>query len=194
MTTQVLKLNAAYVPIGVYSWKDAITDWVNGKIEIVEEYDKVLNYGYDRHLDTFKGAMNMPAVVRLTNFVSPKKNLKFYKAFTRRHVWERDQGICQYCGVKVSLKEFTYDHVVPKSQGGPANWKNIVCSCVTCNRKKANRTPEQAGMKLIKKPVAPKTADDYLSGMINKVKAATHMTSNEKWMNYLYWNTEIKDS
>ena len=192
MTTQVLKLNAAYVPIGIYDWKDAIVDWTNGKIEIVEEYDKVIYEKYDEHLNDFSTVIKMPAVVRLTHFVAPKKKLKFYKAFTRRHVWERDGGICQYCGDEVSLREFTYDHVKPKSQGGPATWKNIVCSCVVCNRKKANRTPEQAGMKLIKRPVAPKTADDYLSGMINRVKAVTHMTSNEKWMNYLYWNTEIK--
>lgn len=192
MSTQVLKLNAGNIPIAVISWKIAIKDWLNGKVEILEEYDdKILHYGWDRHLDTFKGAMNMPAVVRLLHFAVPNHTVKFYKSFTRRHVWERDKGICQYCGKKLSLKEFTYDHVVPKGKGGLATWTNIVCACAKCNMKKSNETPQEAGMKLIRKPYAPLIADNYIGGMISKMKAITKTVNNEKWMNYLYWNVEL---
>ena len=194
MDGQVLKLNKAYMPLEIISWKDAISDWLNGKVEIIEEYeDKFIHHGYDRHLDTFKGAMNMPAVVRLLHFVTPNKDIKFFQSFTRRNVYDRDKGKCQYCGTKISLKEMTYDHVFPQSKGGQTCWTNIVCSCLKCNAKKSDMTLQEAGMKLIHKPIAPAIADSYQGGMIAKLKKIKNITNNEKWMNYLYWNVELKD-
>ena len=194
MNGQVLKLNAAYMPLEIVSWKDAIIDWMNGKVEILEEYeDKILHHGYDRHLDTFKGAMKMPAVIRLLHFVKPNKSVKFYQSFTRRNVYERDKGKCQYCGCKVSLKEMTYDHVHPQSKGGETTWKNIVCSCFECNKKKGDKSLKEAGMKLINKPYAPKLAEDYHGGMLARLKRMKNITDNEKWLNYLYWNVELKN-
>jgi len=191
---QVLKLNAAYVPIGLCSWQDAMIDWCNGKIEILETYeDKILHAGYDRHLETFKTAMEMPAVVRLTGFIAPKKkHLKFYQPFTRKNIYVRDAGKCQFCGSKLSMKEMTLDHVMPKSRGGHTNWTNIVCACVKCNSKKADRTPTEAGMKLRKKPFAPKVADNYLDGCIKRLKAIPSVVDNKKWREYIYWNVEIQ--
>ncbi len=194
MNGQVLKLNAAYMPLEIISWKDAITAWAAGKVEIIEEYeDRVLKYGYDRHLDTFKGAMNMPAVVRLIHFVKPTKDVKFFQSFTRKNVYDRDNGECQYCGKELSLREMTYDHVHPQSEGGETNWTNIVCSCLKCNSKKANKTLKEARMKLMNEPVAPKIAEDYHGGCLEKLKRIKNITDNEKWVNYLYWNTTLQD-
>jgi 5-methylcytosine-specific restriction endonuclease McrA len=74
--------------------------------------------------------------------------------FSRRNILRRDKFTCQYCGKSGSPQDLTLDHVVPRSmwQGKdtPTCWKNIVASCVRCNRKKGNRTPEQAEMTLRK--------------------------------------------
>jgi len=193
MDGQVLKLNKAYMPLEIISWKDAISSWLTGKVEIIEEYeDKLLHYGYDRHLNTFKGAMKMPAVVRLLHFVKPNRDVRFYQSFTRRNVYDRDRGKCQYCGCKITLKEMTYDHVNPQSKGGLTCWGNIVCSCLKCNNNKSNMTLQEANMKLMKKPIAPEIADSYQNGMIAKLKKIKNITNNDKWLTYLYWNVELK--
>jgi len=171
MDGHVLKLNKAYMPLGVISWQDAISDWLNGKVEIIEEYeDKIIHKKYDKYLDNFSDVIKMPAVVRLLHFVKPNKDIKFYQSFTRRNVYDRDRGKCQYCGAKISLKEMTYDHVYPQSKGGLTNWTNIVCSCLECNVKKGDKTLQEAGMKLINKPIAPAIADSFQSGILTDDK------------------------
>src|SRR5919204_4572828 len=75
--------------------------------------------------------------------------------FSRRNVFQRDRCTCQYCGARPGSAELTIDHIVPRSQGGTSTWENCVLACVACNARKANRTPEQAGMRLRKPPLRP---------------------------------------
>jgi len=82
----------------------------------------------------------------------PKKEVMF----TRRNIYERDGYRCMYCGVKFRKEQLNFDHVIPRDKGGQTTWENIVCACIPCNTRKANRTPVQAGMTLVKKPVKPK--------------------------------------
>ena len=171
MNGKVLKLNAAYIPIDIVDWEDAITDWVNGKVEIVEAYaDRMLHHGYDETTQMHKGEIPYPAVVRVIEFNSPKKNMKFYKPFSRRNVWERDDHRCQYCGDILSLKDMEYEHVHPQSKGGETRWNNIVTACTKCNRKKADKTCAEAGMRPIKMPIAPLIAEGYIGGMLDRVR------------------------
>jgi 5-methylcytosine-specific restriction endonuclease McrA len=98
---------------------------------------------------------------------SYKKMPRMKVKFSRQNILIRDEGRCQYCGVKVArrvndddddmlkLLAYTWDHVVPRSQDGPHNWSNIVTSCMKCNNKKADKTLEETGMRLIKKPIEP---------------------------------------
>lgn len=182
---KVLKLNSAYMPIEIISFKKAFTLIARGKAEIIDTYE-------NHTFNTFKAAYEAPAVIRLLTFIAPKKDLKFYKSFTRKHILERDNGECCYCGKELSLNKMTYDHVLPKSRGGQTNWNNIVSCCLRCNSKKNDKTPDEAGMKLIHKPYAPKIADNYQSGMISKLKNIPNILNNKKWLNYLYWNTPLE--
>ncbi len=75
--------------------------------------------------------------------------------FSRRNVSKRDHHTCQYCGTQPGWESITVDHVVPRAQGGPTSWTNCVAACVRCNTRKADRTPEQAGMTLRKRPTRP---------------------------------------
>jgi 5-methylcytosine-specific restriction endonuclease McrA len=102
----------------------------------------------------------MPSVVR---FLRALRGRRKVVKFSRENVYTRDKGRCQYCDVKVTRAEFTYDHVVPKSRGGKTEWTNVVCSCVPCNQTKKNRTPVQAGMRLRVEPVKPKKLPDTIS-------------------------------
>jgi 5-methylcytosine-specific restriction endonuclease McrA len=141
---QVLLLNASYEPLNVINWQRAIKLVFLDKVEVVEETDRVVR--------SITLSMKVPSVVRLTGFVRfRRKDAKY----SRRNIYARDKNRCQYCGKRFPQDELTCDHVVPRSRGGRAQWDNIVTCCVSCNRRKGGRTPEEAGLSLIKKPTRP---------------------------------------
>jgi 5-methylcytosine-specific restriction endonuclease McrA len=144
MTAWTLLLNFTFEPLKVVSWKKAITMVMLEKVEVIEEYDRMI-----RGVNL---ALRLPAVIRLNRFI--RKGTPIVK-FSRQNLYIRDRGICQYCGMPFERKELTYDHVIPRSKDGQTEWTNVVTCCVSCNHRKGGRTPEEAGMSLIRKPKAP---------------------------------------
>ena len=144
MTAQTLLLTPWMMPHKVISWQTAVTLLFLDKVEVLEVYEDEIR--------SPSVALRTPAVVRLKKPIgSVKRGVKF----SRLNVFTRDGFRCQYCGERRRMTELNYDHVVPRVQGGRTVWENIVTSCYACNDRKGNRTPEQAGMKLLKKPVKP---------------------------------------
>ncbi len=178
---QTLVLDQAYRPVGQMSWQVAIVKVLCDHIaEVVEEYP-------DKYIRTSKWEIKMPSVIRLLRPVRRKKVIRF----SRQNIWLRDGGKCQYCFRKVARNRFQFEHVLPQSQGGKTTWENIVVACHDCNQRKANRTPEQAGMPLWSMPVRPKKLPDAADyGM------AYHEGMPAQWRDYLrsevYWNVELE--
>ena len=144
METRTLLLNSWGLPHAILSWQDAICLVYQDKVLIQEEYDEIISSPSTSYF--------IPAVIQLKKAVATvKKGLKF----SRINVFTRDGFKCQYCGQRKTMRELNYDHVVPRKQGGQTTWLNIATSCYSCNEKKADRTPEQAGMKLLRKPAKP---------------------------------------
>src|SRR5262249_24777376 len=144
MTAQTLLLTPWMMPHKVIPWQTAITLLFLDKVEVLEEYEEEIR--------SPSVALRAPAVVRLKKAIgSVKRGVKF----SRLNVFTRDGFRCQYCGQRKRMSELNYDHVVPRDKGGKTIWENIVTSCYACNDRKGNRTPEQAGMKLLKKPLKP---------------------------------------
>lgn len=160
--------------------------WVKGKVEIMSEYD-------DHIFDCWGSAMNAPAVVRMKYFVKLSKKEMRTIPLTRRNIWERDNGKCQYCGDEISLSQLTFDHVKPRVQNGGTSWHNVVASCSPCNTRKGGRTPEQAGMRLLKKPDVPSTATSVEQGLLNKIKMTVGTKPPKSWQDFIYWNIELND-
>lgn len=142
---QTLVLTQHYQPHGVISWQKAITMFFDGKVEVLEEYDEDIR--------SVSITVKMPAVVRLVRQV---RHASRGVRFSRANVLARDGFRCQYCGREAPTRDLTFDHVVPRSQGGPTTWENIVTACRRCNTRKGCRTPKQAGMEPRKAPVRPK--------------------------------------
>ena len=140
-----LVLNATYQPVARIPWQRAITLLFLGKVEVIEEYE-------DKTIRSVSFEVKMPSVVRFFRMLKRRKPII---RFSRDNVYARDHAKCQYCGRRVTRAEATYDHVVPRSQGGGTNWENIVIACVPCNQHKGGRTPEQSKMKLAQAPVRP---------------------------------------
>ena len=140
----VLVLNASYLPLNSVSWKKAICLVYQEKADVVYESDKVVR--------SPSVEMKLPSVIRLKNIVfMPQVKIKYNK----KNVYLRDNYICQYCGLKLSPKALTIDHVIPRKVGGKSTWTNIVTCCEPCNFKKGHKTPKQAGMELLSIPKKP---------------------------------------
>lgn len=105
--------------------------------------------------------------------------------FSRRNVFKRDRCTCQYCGAQPGSPELTIDHVIPRAQGGVSSWDNCVLACVACNARKANRTPEQAGMRLRQRPSQPVWQPLYASG-------GMRIASWSRFLNDMYWNVALE--
>lgn len=167
---QTLILNHIYRPHEIVDWKDAVTRMFNGKLEILVQYDEVLTVIGHNHLaafpelrkalrqvigtDTESITIKVPAVAVVRRKVSLVKNCA---KFSKINVCLRDDFTCQFCGKKLPMSKLNYDHVVPRDQGGKTVWSNIVMACYPCNSKKANKTPSEAGMRLLSVPRQPRT-------------------------------------
>lgn len=166
---RTLVLDQSFQPVDVVSWMEAMRLLVTGKAEVVEEHDVEIRSSTQ--------SWKLPSVLR---YIRGMRKRSKRVIFSRRNVFYRDNYSCQYCGSK---EEPTFDHVVPSSQGGKTVWENVVLACFPCNQKKGARTPEQAGMRLIKKPVEPK--------WVPVIALRIRETDPESWRTYLYWNTEL---
>ncbi len=127
--------------------------------------------------------LRVPEVITLIEYDRVPVNAV---TFSRRNVFKRDRYTCQYCGCQPGSDELTIDHVLPRSQGGGSSWTNCVLACVECNTRKADRTPEQAGMLLRKQPVRPQWKPLY----------ATHGMRIDSWSKFVseaYWNVELEE-
>jgi 5-methylcytosine-specific restriction endonuclease McrA len=116
--------------------------------------------------------------------------------FNRHNIWLRDKGRCQYCGGKCPLDgegKFTYDHVIPASQGGVRKWENVVVACYGCNQKKGGRTPEQAGMRLMSRPVRPRSLPGAAGGRRGVAWSSGMPDGWRQWLrDTLYWHDELQ--
>ncbi len=128
--------------------------------------------------------IRVPRIIRLLVYDKhPQTNVKF----NRRNIFARDENRCQYCGMKFQTSELSLEHVIPRFRDGKSTWTNIVCSCTECNKRKGGRTPEEAGMKLIKKPVQPKRSP------ILRLKLGSQKYSSWKQiLDNAYWSVPLK--
>nr|MBK7070037.1 HNH endonuclease [Deltaproteobacteria bacterium] len=102
---------------------------------------------------TSRGPILIPRVLQLVAYDRmPRTTIRL----TRRNIFLRDGYTCQYCARRGTPRDLNLDHVMPRSRGGPMTWENVVCSCRVCNLKKGGRTPPEANMRLLRRPVRPR--------------------------------------
>ncbi len=161
----VLVLNQSYEPLNICRVRRAVVLVYRGKAEMLENGTGFIHSAND----TFP----IPSVIRLAYMIKrprPKRKL------TRFEIFNRDQYTCQYCSRQT--RQLTLDHVIPRYRGGEHTWENVVSACISCNRRKAGRTPAEAGMELIRKPTYPR-------GGIPFCIPYQHLQSRDEWHKYL---------
>ena len=133
----VLVLNQSYEPLTICRVRRAVMLIYRGKAEMLEN-----GVGF---VHSVSDSFPIPSVIRLAYLIRrPRRERKM----TRFEVFNRDHSTCQYCGKET--KQLTLDHIIPRYRGGQHTWENVVSACVACNRRKAGRTPKEAGMKLMR--------------------------------------------
>jgi 5-methylcytosine-specific restriction endonuclease McrA len=198
MEQPVLVLNRLWQAVNVCSAERAFTLLYTGHAQVVnQETSGFATYSFSewcnfsqatdiQEEDTVRTVsirLRIPRIILLLFFDRlPNKEVKF----TRQNVFERDKNTCQYCGKKFDRKDLNIDHVVPRQRGGLTTWTNVVCSCITCNARKANRTPQEAGMHLVKKPKKPRWRP-FME--VQFLKTADH--SWRHFIDFAYWNVEL---
>ena len=143
-------LNADFSYLNTISWKRAIKLMLAQKVRVVKESDKVVRFGQN-------GAIRIPSVVALIKLI--RIIFRGRVPFSKQNLIIRENGQCAYCGKKT--KALTIDHIIPRSRNGETSFENCVAACRICNHKKGARTPNEAGMRLMVRPVQP-TISEFL--------------------------------
>jgi 5-methylcytosine-specific restriction endonuclease McrA len=133
--------------------------------------DAVAWVGGDSPLATLRGGRNARTgrrssidvwpIVALRGAM-PQVGIDAVPAITRRRLLRRDRHTCAYCGGRFATDQLTCEHIVPVSRGGRTTWMNLVAACAACNGRKADRTPEEAGMRLRYLPYVPNRFESLL--------------------------------
>ena len=197
LNQHVLVLNRLWQAVNICTARRALTLLFEGHAQVVLTDDEgaFQTFSFNQWRDfsaqkpqgetiaTVSFKIRVPRVILLLMFDRlPKKEVKF----TRHNIFERDRNTCQYCGRVFERKDLNLDHVIPRDRGGPTSWENIVCSCVQCNTQKANRTPQEAALHLVRKPKRPKWRPF--------VQVNLGMPHHDSWKHFLdlaYWNVEL---
>lgn len=205
LESSVLVLNKFFVAMNVISARRAITLLYKNSAEVVSIDDGKFN-SYDMEtwqdvsqlkaqlglpdedeagwIRTVSVEIKVPRIIRLLFYENvPRWGVKF----NRRNIFARDGNRCQYCGKKFPTSELSLDHVMPRARGGKTTWTNIVCACTECNKRKGGKTPEEAGLRLIRKPFVPKH-----SPVITLKLGSEKYSSWRQFLDHAYWSVPLK--
>lgn len=141
--SRVLVLNQTYEPIHICNARRAIRMMLLGKADTLETNGLLVR--------SEAMELRLPSVIRLRRYVYVPHRRE--APFSKKNVMRRDAHTCQYCGAQGGC--LTVDHVRPRSRGGRSTWENVVCSCRRCNAKKGDRTPDEAGLRMRRRPQRP---------------------------------------
>lgn len=159
---RALVLNASFEPLSVISARRAVVLVLADKADVVHPSGQAFR--------SERISVEVPSVVRLRYYVTVPYQRAI--ALSRRAVFHRDRGLCQYCGSKAE----SIDHVVPRSRGGSHDWHNVVAACRRCNAHKGDRLLSEISMTLGTRPIAPR-AGSWVAHSVTEVP--------EPWQQYL---------
>ena len=191
-----LVLNRAWTPIQVTSVREAISLVAKGSALIIEPgtyetFDLRTWNDVSRAKAEFEGrtirsarlALVPPEVILLKGYTGFGERSV---VFSRKNLFKRDRYTCQYCGVQPGPEALTIEHVVPRAKGGTSTWENCVLACIPCNKRKADRTPTEAGMKLRTVPRKPSWKT------LAQVSPRERRESWEQFLSRAYWEVELE--
>lgn len=201
--TDTLVLDSRLLPVDVIPWPRTMRHLAVAQekrhVRVVSEYAGRVVRCPGREVQLPAVLQLLPGLQRDGSWTS--RVVKRAKAvrFNRRNIFARDGGRCQYCGAAVTLRSFSFDHVLPRAQGGTTRWENIVTACIPCNQRKGARTPEQAGLVLLSAPRrpghgGPQVLPCFIEGMPEEWRPWLPVrASRDGRASRLYWTARLRE-
>ncbi|MFN0010054.1 MAG: HNH endonuclease [Phycisphaerales bacterium] len=202
LDSKVLVLNKLYLAVRVVSARRAFSMIYRDMAEIIHvENGQYSTFDFtswselsglkkqfepEKHdwVRTVRLQIAVPRVIRLLGYDRlPAQQVKL----NRRNLFARDRNQCQYCGRFFPTNDLSIDHVLPRSLGGGDSWDNLVCACIRCNARKGGRTPEQAHMKMVRRPVMPRR-----NPLVTLRLGQDKYSSWKAFLDNAYWSVELK--
>lgn len=193
LTRPTLVLNRNWQPVSVASVARSLSLVAAERARIVDptdfqQYDwtnwaKLIPQNDEPFIQAVTFRIRVPEVITLTEYNRVPRNLV---AFNRRNLFKRDGYTCQYCNARPGSEELTIDHILPRSRGGTSTWENCVLACLQCNKRKADKTPAEAHMPLLRPTYRPTWQPLYTQ---NRVRIA----SWSKFLSEAYWTVELDE-
>ncbi len=197
LDSNVLVLNRLFQPVNVTTVRRAFRLLYQGSAKAIDKEFHTFDFESWAALSaelsdpdvihTVARAIRVPRVIMLQVY---DRLPRMHVRFSRQNIYLRDKNTCQYCGERLPRTDLNLDHVIPRSQGGRTTWENVVCSCIECNLTKGGRTPQQANMRLLRRPARPRWSP---------FERNDGSFAHEDWRPFLnladasYWNTELTD-
>lgn len=162
LSLPVLVINRLYQPVQITSARRAILLLYGGSAAALDDRGELFDFAAwrkqpirddDEALAIVGGSLRIPRVIHLRRYDRARRPTV---RLTRKNVMLRDNHLCQYCAARLPTRDLNIDHVLPRSRGGPDSWENLVTACRECNLRKGWRTPEEASMRLLRQPFAPR--------------------------------------
>lgn len=202
LDAKVLVLNKLYMAVRVVSARRAFVLLCKQLAEVIHVEDgKYLTYDFESWRDvaavqrelererhdwvrTVRFEIAVPRIIRLLGYDRlPRQDVKL----NRRNLFARDRNQCQYCGRHFPTADLSIDHITPKAQGGGDTWENLVCACLACNARKGGRTPEQAGVRLVRPARRPRR-----NPLITLRLGSAKYQSWKTFLDEAYWSVELR--
>lgn len=175
-----LVLNADYQPLVAcppsrWGWQEALEAVLAERVRVVALYDRVAR--------SPSVSLQLPAIVALKRYVSQERPAPL----TRFNLFLRDDFRCVYCGQRHAVEDLTFDHLVARARGGTSSWENLVAACRSCNGRKGDRTPAEAGLVLPRPPQRP------TQGALNRIgRRYPPDYLHHSWADLAYWDAELE--
>lgn len=205
LNAKVLVLNRAYAAMRIVSARRAFCLLSRSIAEVIHvegaaDQGRYINYDLETWIEvsnlqreferekhdwvrTMRFEIAVPRIIRLLGYDRlPDQGVKL----NRRNLFARDRNRCQYCNRIFPTSELSLDHVIPRSRGGRDSWENLVCACIACNARKGGRTPDEAHMKLCRRPERPRR-----NPLIALRLGHEKYQSWKAFLDHAYWSVEL---
>jgi hypothetical protein len=159
---KILKLDSHGHPVEWIEWEKAVYYYATQSVLWGLGEPAFIARGGHNRVTGQQSVITPASIIAVRGDNKSKYRKRSLNVGDNKDLYDRDRYTCAYCGHKFPGNKLSKDHIIPRVQGGKDTWTNLVTSCKPCNQKKADRTPQEAGMELLYVPYIPSKAEHLI--------------------------------
>jgi hypothetical protein len=162
MSPHILSLDIAGAPHRWINVREAAHYYATDMIAWATGTNEFLLRGGTQRTTGLQSLIRANSIIAIKGKDFIVRNFDHAPTLTKEMLLARDRHVCAYCAHRFRFDQLDMEHIVPRSKGGEDSWTNLVAACKACNNRKADRTPEAAGMKLHYVPYVPNRYEAFI--------------------------------